>query len=69
MKRGKRLKLLPFTVLLSALSFTVYIPGILLMQNTKREISIEIQDIERKIEDIEAINNELNIELEQLRQG
>lgn len=69
MKKGRRLKLLPFTVLLTALSFTVYVPGILLMQNTKRELSIEIQDIEREIENIEQANNELSIEVEKLKRG
>ncbi|MBR3348646.1 MAG: hypothetical protein IKG55_01070 [Solobacterium sp.] len=69
MNRGKRLKLLPFTVLLTALSFTVYVPGIVLMQTARKEISSEIKEIEKQIEDIEARNNELAIELEQLRQG
>lgn len=69
MKKGKRLKLLPFTVLLTALSFTVYVPGILLMQSTERELSIEIQNIERQIESMEEINNELSLEVEKLKRG
>ena len=69
MKKGKRLKLLPFSVLLTALSFTVYVPGILLMQSTERELSIEIQNIERQIESMEEINNELSLEVEKLKRG
>ena len=69
MKKGKRLKLLPFTVLLTALSFTVYVPGILLMQSTERELSIEIQNNERQIESMEEINNELSLEVEKLKRG
>jgi cell division protein FtsL len=69
MKKGKRLKLLPFTVLLTALSFTVYVPGILLMQNARNEISMQIQDIERKIESLEEVNHELSVEVENLKNG
>ena len=67
MKTGERLKLLPFTILLSALSFTVYVPGILLMQNARNEISIQIQDIEKQIESLEEVNRELSAEVENLR--
>ena len=67
MKKGKRLKLLPFTILLSALSFTVYVPGILLMQNARNEISIQIQDIEKQIESLEEVSRELSAEVENLR--
>jgi cell division protein FtsL len=69
MKKGKRLKLLPFTVLITALSFTVYVPGILLMQTTERDLSIQIQDIEREISELEEANDQLNIEVEQLKRG
>lgn len=69
MKKGKRLKLLPFTVLLTALSFTVYVPGILLMQSTEKELSTQIQNIEKQIESMEEINHELSLEVEKLKQG
>ncbi|MDO4414996.1 MAG: hypothetical protein Q4C20_07950 [Erysipelotrichaceae bacterium] len=63
------MKLLPFTVLITALSFTVYVPGILLMQTTERDLSIQIQDIEREISELEEANDQLNIEVEQLKRG
>jgi cell division protein FtsL len=43
------------------------VPGILLMQNARNEISIQIQDIEKQIESLEEVNRELSAEVENLR--
>lgn len=69
MKKGKKLKLLPFTFLLTALSLTVCIPGIMLMEQTNTELSSKISEIESEIRDLENVNAQLAIEVDILKNG
>ena len=69
MKKGKKLKLLPFTFLLTALSLTVYIPGIMLMEQTNTELASEIKEIESQIRELENVNAQLAIEVDVLKNG
>ena len=67
--KKRKLNILPCTVMLTALSLTVYVPGIFLIHSANKEITAQIENVKKQIEGFEEINREISIEIERLEEG
>ena len=67
MKKGRKIKALPFAVGMVSMSFCIWLPSTIVMQQTRLHLSERIRDAEMKIEGLEVMNEEIAAEVEHLR--